>query len=375
MALGNRNELGTGSILAALAALGAAAAVAYLLPEGEARKRAPPGGLDPEAGARDEPPGGALDAGRGRRARDPSEIPATGWKDILYRVYENISNHRVLALAAGMTFYSLLAIFPALAALVAVYGLFADPGAIAKHLDEVTGFVPSGALDVARDQLTRVAANGGGTLGFTFATGLAVSLWSANAAMKALFDTLNIVYAEDEKRSFIRLNAISLTFTAGAVLFVITAIGAVALLPVALTFIGLPDFTDLLLRIARWPALLLILAFALGLIYRFGPSREAPRWRWISWGSVAAAVLWLGGSALFSFYAANFGNYNATYGSLGAVIGFMTWMWISAIVILLGAELNAEIEHQTAHDTTTGNSKPLGTRGAHMADSVGAART
>jgi membrane protein len=376
MSASNRSELGRGSIMGALAAIVAAATVAYLLPEEENKpNRGPSKSLEPHSAGRDAPVGSALAKGRGRSARDPSEMPAKGWKDILYRVYENISDHRVLALAAGMTFYSLLAIFPALAALVAIYGLFADPAAIAGHLDDVAGFFPSGALDVARDQLTRVAAKGGGTLGFTFAFGLAVSLWSANAAMKSLFDTLNIVYAEVEKRGFFRLNAISLAFTAGAVAFILTAIGSVAVLPVALNFIVLPDVTDLLLRIARWPALLIIVAFALALIYRFGPSREAPRWRWISWGSIAAAFLWLAGSVLFSFYATNFGNFDATYGSLGAVIGFMTWMWISAIVILLGAELNAEIEHQTLCDTTTGGPKPLGTRGAHMADSVGAART
>lgn len=372
----NRNEVTGGSALGAVAAIAAAAAVAYLLPEGETKKpgREPARGLEPQPGGKDGPSGGALDAARGRLARDPSEIPAKGWKDILLRVYGNISDHRVLALAAGMTFYSLLAIFPALAALVAIYGLFAEPGAIAEHLNEVSGFIPSGALDVARDQLTRVASKGEGTLGVTFAIGLAVSLWSANAAMKSLFDTLNIVYAEQEKRGFIKLNAISLTFTAGAVAFILVALAAVTVLPVALTYMGLTNFTDLLLRIARWPALAIGLAVALALIYRFGPSRAAPQWRWISWGSVAAALLWLAGSALFSFYATNFGNFNATYGSLGAVIGFMTWMWISAIVILLGAELNAEIEHQTARDTTTGHSKPLGTRGAHMADSVGAAK-
>jgi len=270
-----------------------------------------------------------------------------------------------------MTFYSLLAIFPALAALVAIYGLFADPGAIAAHLNEVSGFVPSGALDVARDQLARVASKGDRALGFTFAIGLGVSLWSANAAMKSLFDTLNIVYGEDEKRGFIKLNAISLAFTVAAVAFMLVAIAAVAVLPIALTYIGLTDFNDILLRIARWPALFISLAVALSLIYRFGPSREAPRWRWITSGSAMAALLWLAASAIFSFYAANFGNFDATYGSLGAVIGFMMWLWISAIVVLLGAELNAEIEHQTAYDTTTGNLKPLGARGAHMADSVG----
>lgn len=244
----------------------------------------------------------------------------------------------MLAPAAGLTFYSLLAIFPALAALVAIYGLFSDPTAIARHLDQLSGFLPGGAVDVASDQLTRVASKGGGTLGATFVIGFGISLWSANAAMKSLFDTLNIVYGEREKR-------------------------------------GLSNFADLMLRIARWPAMFVAVALALALIYRYGPSREAPRWRWITWGSAVAAVLWLGASALFSWYAASFGKFNETYGSLGAVIGFMTWLWISAIVILIGAELDAEMEHQTAHDTTTGSPKPMGARGARMADTVGPARS
>lgn len=311
---------------------------------------------------------------RGRLAAAPSEIPPRGWKDILLRVYGNISEHRILALAAGMTYYSLLAIFPALAALVAIYGLFADPGTIAKHLDQVSGFLPGGAIDVARDQLTRVASKGHQTLGLTFVVGLAVSLWSANAAMKSLFDTLNIVYGEKEKRGFVKLNAASLSFTLAGIAFVLVALGAVVVLPVALNFVGLSNAADLLIRVARWPAMFVAVALALALIYRFGPSREAPRWRWITWGSAVATVLWLGASALFSWYAANFGKFNETYGSLGAAIGFMTWLWISAIVILLGAELDAEMEHQTARDTTTGSEKPMGARGARMADTVGAAR-
>ncbi|WP_249164676.1 YihY/virulence factor BrkB family protein [Bradyrhizobium japonicum] len=312
---------------------------------------------------------------RGRHAATPAEIPAKGWKDILWRVYGNIGDHRILALAAGMTYYSLLAIFPAIAALVAIYGLFADPNVIAKHLDDVAGFIPGGAVDVAREQLTRVATKGGRTLGFTFVIGLVISLWSANAAMKSLFDTLNIVYGEQEKRSFFRLNAMSLGFTIGAIVFVLAALGGVVVVPVVLQYVGLSNATDLLIRIGRWPALFVALAFALACIYRFGPSRQAPRWAWITWGSAAAALLWLAASGLFSFYAANFGTFNATYGSLGAVIGFMTWLWISAIVILLGAELNAEMEHQTARDTTTGQPKPLGDRGAKMADTVGAPRS
>jgi membrane protein len=312
---------------------------------------------------------------RGRLANSPSEIPVRGWKDILLRVYSNISEHRVLALAAGMTYYSLLAIFPAIAALVAVYGLFADPTAITRHLDQVSGILPGGALDVARDQLARVASKGSGTLGTTFVIGLVISLWSANAAMKSLFDTLNIAHGEKEKRGFLKLNAVSLSFTLAGILFVLAALGAVVVIPVVLHFIGLSNFADLMLRIARWPAMFVTVALALALIYRYGPSREAPQWRWITWGSAVAAVLWLVASALFSWYAASFGKFNETYGSLGAVIGFMTWLWISAIVILLGAELDAEMEHQTARDTTTGSPQPMGTRGARMADTVGSARS
>ncbi|WP_415026626.1 YihY/virulence factor BrkB family protein [Bradyrhizobium sp.] len=325
---------------------------------------------------RDTSPAGlVLEGGdRGRQATSPAEIPAKGWKDILWRVYANIGDHRILALAAGMTYYSILAIFPALAALVAIYGIFTDPGAIAKHLDDIAGFVPGGAIDVAREQLTRVASKGNQALGMTFAVGLVISLWSANAAMKALFDTLNIVYGEQEKRSFVKLNALSLSFTIAGIAFVLAALTAVVALPVVLDYLYLSNFADLLVRIARWPAMFVALAVAISFVNRFGPSREAPRWHWITWGSAAATMLWLAASGLFSWYASSFGTFNATYGSLGAVIGFMTWLWISAIVILLGAELNAEMEHQTAKDTTTGAPKPLGARGARMADTVGAAK-
>jgi membrane protein len=312
---------------------------------------------------------------RGRQATSPSKIPAKGWKDILLRVYANIGEHRILSLAAGMTYYSILAIFPALAALVAIYGLFSDPGSIAKHLDQATGFMPGGAIDVARDQLTRVASKGGQTLGLTFAVGLAVSLWSANAAMKSLFDTLNIVYGEREKRGFVKLNAVSLAFTLAAIGFALLALGAVVAVPVVLQYLSLSDAADLFVRNGRWPAMFVALALAFACIYRFGPSREAPRWRWITWGSAAATIFWLIASALFSWYATNFGKFNETYGSLGAAIGFMTWLWISAIMILLGAELDAEMEHQTARNTTTGAPKPLGARGERMADTVGAAQS
>jgi membrane protein len=309
---------------------------------------------------------------RGRDARSPSEIPVKGWKDILLRIYANIGEHRILALAAGVTYYSILAIFPALAALVAIYGLFSDPAGIAKHLDEISGVAPSGAIDVAREQLTRLTTKSHQTLGFTFVIGLSVSLWSANAAMKSLFDTLNTIHGEREKRGLIRLNAISLMFTIAGIAFILAALGSVVVISVVLNDLWLSNATDLLVRIAPWPVMFAGLALALACIYRFGPSRRAPRWTWISWGSAAATLAWLAASALFSWYASNFGKFNETYGSLGAAIGFMTWLWVSAIVILLGAELDAEMEHQTARDTTTGEPKPMGGRGARMADTLGA---
>jgi membrane protein len=215
-------------------------------------------------------------------------------------------------------------------------------------------------------------SGGGAKLGFGFVFGLAVALWSANAGMKAIMDALNVVYEEQEKRGFIKLTLVSLAFTLAAIGSAFLAVGAVVVLPVALNYLGLPNVTDLLLRIARWPLLLILIIVGLGLLYRYGPSRRKPRWQWISVGSVIAVVAWLVSSALLSWYLASFADYNATYGSLGAGIGMM--MWISSIVILLGAQLNSEIEHQTARDSTVDGPRPLGTRGALMADTVGEAQ-
>ena len=299
-------------------------------------------------------------------------MPVRGWKDILLRIWKNIGKDRVVVVAAGVTFYSILALFPAIAALVALYGLFADPAAITSHLDSIAGVVPGGAIEVMRDQITRVASQGRTTLGVTFIVSLLMSLWSANAGIKSLFDALNLVYNESEKRSFVKLNLVSLTFTLLAILFVLLAISAMVVVPIVLNFLGLGGATEMIFKIARWPALFVVVALALAVIYRYGPSREKPRWRWISWGSALAAVCWIGVSILFSWYAEHFGSYNKIYGSLGAIIAFMFWFWLSIIVVLIGGEINAETEHQTVRDTTTGRPKPMGARGATMADTVGA---
>jgi membrane protein len=316
-------------------------------------------------------PQDGYDSDRGRLAEKPSDIPPRGWKDILWRVYQNFGSDRVLALAAGVAFYSILALFPAIASLVALYGLFADPNTIAAHLNSLSGILPEGALHVLGDQMKRIAAQGNNTLGVTFIVGLATALWSANAGIKSLFDALNLVNKEPEKRGFIGLNAISLTFTLAAIVFVLVALGAMVVLPIALNYLGVAAEAELAVKILRWPALLIVVMVGLALVYRYGPSRAKPKWRWITWGSAFAAIGWLAVSILFSWYAANFGSYNKTYGSLGAVIGFMIWIWLSIIVILLGAELNAEMEHQSERDTTTGAPKPMGSRGARMADTVG----
>ncbi|MFC3001386.1 YihY/virulence factor BrkB family protein [Falsiroseomonas tokyonensis] len=308
--------------------------------------------------------------GQGRSADAPSEIPALGWWQILKRTLSQASEDRLLTEAAGITFYTLLALFPALAALVSLYALVADPTTIQGHLDALAGIVPGGGMDIITEQVQRVAQSADGTLGFGAIAGLLVSLWSANQAAKALFDALNVVYEEHEKRSFITLTLTTLTFTLGFILFAILTMVAVVAVPVVLNFIGLGSTAETLLAYGRWPVLLVLVALVLACLFRWGPSRASAKWRWVSWGSAFAALAWLGASAGFSWYVANFGSYNETYGSLGAVVGFMTWIWISAIVILFGAELNAEMEHQTARDTTTVPDRPMGSRGAEMADTV-----
>jgi membrane protein len=311
--------------------------------------------------------------GRGRRAASPFSIPWKGWKDIFWRTVNQASEDRLLAIAAGLVFFGLLALFPAITALVSCYGLIAKADTIRDNLSFVASVVPAEAYSIVQDQVARVVSKGGGKLGFGFAFGLGMALWSANAGIKALIDALNVVYEEQEKRGFVRLNLVSLAFTVGAISAVLIAVGAVVVTPLVLTRLGFDAMTETIVGLVRWPALMLGMLLGLAVLYRHGPSRHEAKWEWLSIGAVLATSAWFAGSALLSWYFANVANYDATYGSLGAAIGTMVWMWMSAIVILLGGELNAEIEHQTARDTTVGAEKPLGARGATMADTVGAA--
>lgn len=278
---------------------------------------------------------------------------------------------RVLAVAAGVTFYGLLAIFPFLTAFVSLYGLVADPATVQDHLQTLSGVLPGAAMEIVGGQMQRLAENDDQALGAGFVIGLLIALWSANAGMKAVFDALNVAYDEDEKRGFVALNAVSFFLTLGAIAFILVAIAALVVVPVVLQWVGLGQQAELLIRLARWPILLLLVAVGIAMLYRYGPSRERARWRWITWGAALASVLFIIVSIGFGIYAANFTDYNETYGSLGAVIAFMTWIWLTSTVVLLGAELNAEIEHQTVRDTTTGRPRRRGQRGAVMADTVG----
>ena len=267
-----------------------------------------------------------------------------GWREMMRILYGHVSEHRLTAIAAGVTYFALLAMFPFIGAIVAVYGLFGDTAALSPHLDQLASFLPGGTIEVVGDQLKRAAEAGKTTLGFAFLVSVAISLWSANAGVKALFDALNIVYDAKETRGFITLNAVSLAFTAGAVVFLLLAISLIIVLPNALGALGLQAATEWIAIIVRWPLLLAGIVLALAFIYRFGPCRENAQWHWITVGSAVTSLIWIVFSMAFSYYAANFGSYNKTYGSLGAMIGFMTWMWLSVMVVLAGAEIDAVLE-------------------------------
>jgi membrane protein len=282
--------------------------------------------------------------GPGQNANSPSAIAERGWKDIIKRVVAAFNEDRILANAAGVTFYSILALFPALGALVALYGLFSTPSGVEDQIRSLNDFVPAGGMQVISGQLHSLATSDSGSLSFGLIAGLATALWSSNSGVKGLFDALNAAYEVPEERSFLQLTLVSFAFTLCGIIFILLAMAAVVVLPAVLNFVGVGNTLDAALRLARWPVLLIVIGFVLNLVYRYGPSRKAPRWRWITWGSGFAAVAWIALSVLFSWYVTSFGNYNKTYGSLGAAIGFMTWIWLSMAIVLIGGEINCQTE-------------------------------
>ena len=319
---------------------------------------------DPQKAEKEEP-------GRGRSAHAPSEIPQAGWRDILLRVWRKLGEDNVSLVAGGVALNTLLAVFPAMAVLASVYGMFASPGQVEQQIRPFYGILPHEAAGIIQTQLEALARPRNHTLGIGAIVSFVVSVYYSSQGVSALMSATNIAYCERERRGFIEVILVALGFAVGAVVgFVVMLLLTVAV-PLGLEKLPLPHFVDTAALVLRWILLWLFAALGLAIIYRYAPSRENARWRWVTWGSVIAATLWLVSSVLFSLYVRNFGSYGKTYGALGGVIVLIMWFYLQGYAIVLGAEFNAETEHQTAVDTTQGPPAPMGERGAYMADTLG----
>jgi membrane protein len=316
----------------------------------------------------DTGPGAVDDAGRGRQAERPQQIPPKGWMDIAKRTAKEVKGDQVPLLSAGVAFYTLLALFPAIIAAVSIYGLVADPETVRSQLDRLTEMLSPETATIVGQQIRQVTSGAGGALGLATVVGILTALWSASSGMKALITGVNLAYDETETRKFVKLRGLALVLT----------LGAMVLLAVALALIvGFPAVADSWPTVLRWTVGILrfvllaaLLVVGLAVLYRYAPDRDEPKWTWVSWGSGIATLLWVLASVGFSIYANTFGNYNKTYGALAGVIILMFWLFLTAFVVLVGAELNTEMELQTARDTTAGPTKPMGEREAHAADHV-----
>jgi membrane protein len=308
---------------------------------------------------------------RGRHAESPTELPARGWKDVVVRTGHEVKQDRVPMLAAAVAFYSLLALVPALVAVVSMYGLLADPSDIDRQVDDWLGSAPQEVRDLVSTQLTSITENAGRAASIGVVIGIVTALWSAASGMSHVVEAINVAYDERDKRSWITRRFLAIMLTIGGAVFMIAALALIAFLPAALAESGLNTGARVVAGVLRWVVLLLGMTTALSVLYRFAPDRDDPRWRWASPGAITATVIWLVASVLFSIYTANFAKYNETYGTLGAVVIVMLWLFLTAFAVIVGAELNAELERQTVRDTTTGADRPLGQRGARAADTVG----
>jgi membrane protein len=315
---------------------------------------------------------GQLDPELGHHAPSPTRIPPRGWWAVLKRVWRETTSDRMSMMAASCAFYAMLALFPSISVLISLYGLFFDPGAVEGQLEVVRGLLPAQAFDMVAQRVHDLITKGSTALSWGVVIGVLLALWSAMLGTKALIMSLNIAYEQHETRSFVRLNLIALMLTLGGILGVTVALSIIVGVPTVLRLDWLGPMAQLAIRIVSILLLIGFVVLGLAVLYRFGPARQEAKWRWITPGSLLAAVLWLVASLLFSFYVGNFGSYDATYGSLGAVVVVLMWFYISAFVVALGAELNAELELQTRRDTTTGPERPMGRRGAYVADHVAA---
>lgn len=307
----------------------------------------------------------------GADAEKPTEIPAKGWLQILKRGMAEAKTDQVPLLAAGVAFFAFLSIFPAMIALVLVYGLVADRSTVARQGEALSGSLPEGAGELIKNQLTVLTSAPSQSLGFGLVLAILTALWSASGGMGQLLTAINTAYDEEEKRGFVKKKLIALGFTLGAIVFMVLMISLVAVAPALLQAFNFGGFINVLLQIARWILLIILVAAALALLYRVAPNRDAPKMAWVSTGAIFATVLWVLASVGFSLYVSNFGNnsYTKTYGAFAGVVILLLWLWITCYAILLGAEINAESEEQTVEDTTKGPPEPLGQRGAVKADS------
>ena len=308
---------------------------------------------------------------RGREAAHPGEIPPGGWRDTLWRAWREVSDQNLFLIAGGVTYATLLALFPALAALVSLYGLVFNAGQIEQQVAALSGVLPTQTQELLSQQLHSLVQASNSALGFAAVFGLLLALWSASRGMSGLITAINIAYEEKERRGFLKFNLIAIGLTLGMLISGIIAIALIAVLPAAVQLIAVGPTTKWLALIVQWPLLIVLVMLGLAVLYRFCPDRDKPQWRWVSPGAVAATLLWIAASVVFTVYVANFNSYDKTYGSLGGVVILLTWLYLSALTVLFGAIINAQSERQTRKDSTEGTPRSMGRRDAHAADTLG----
>jgi membrane protein len=306
----------------------------------------------------------------GRLAYTPWQMPWRGWKAVIHRTLRDMISDRISLIAAGCTFYAVLALFPAISMLVSLYGLVFDPNTVEPQLQVLQRLLPPESFHLIADRVHQLVSRKSGVLGVRLAVSVLITLWSSATGTKSMLSALNMAYGENETRSFLRFQAIAFAMTLGVMLVAVLSLAGLVALPAVIGFFGLSAYGQGLIQAASFLVLLVFVMLSLSLLYRFGPSRRVAKWQWITPGSLVATVLWLAVSVLFSFYVGNLASYDVTYGSLGTAIGIMMWFYVTVYVVLLGAELNAELELQTARDSTEGPPKPIGARGAYVADNI-----
>lgn len=307
---------------------------------------------------------------RGHQAEKPSRIPQKGWKDISKRVFSQLKKDHVQIVSAGVGFYFFLALFPTILAAISIYSLILEPSQIEEHLNSVGRLLPAQAFDTIIGIIDPVLSQDNQELGLGLIISILISLWSANKGTSALFEGINIAYDEEDDRNFFKKNAITLGFTLGAIILGLISLLLVILFPVFIEKLNLPHAMEVVFTWSRWVILGIILIFSLSMLYKIAPRRDNPKFRWVSWGAVIGSILWILGSILFSFYVDNFGSYDEGYGQFASVVILLLWFFLTAFIVLLGAEINSEMEHQTRKDTTVGEREPMGQRGAYHADHV-----